>query len=123
MIAEIATSKGNRSRSIAGKSITTEVSIKPRGGRTSATGRRILINHRIDILPKAHAGDARRSDEGGVYRVGGHEYALTERTQLPNRDTIPRDDKGPALVQIAHDSAAFVAELSLGDPTRHSPLL
>jgi hypothetical protein len=99
--------------------MTTDVSIKPRGGRASTTGRRILINHRVDFLPKAYTGYAWRSDEGGQYGVGRHEDALTERTQLPDRDTIACDDERPSLVQVAHYAPAFVAEFSLGDPPRH----
>jgi len=99
--------------------MTTDVSITPRGGRPSTTGRRILIDHRVDILPKASTGDAGRAEKGGQDSVGRHEHALAKRTQLRNRDAIARDDEGSSLVQVAHDSPAFVPELSLGDSSRH----
>jgi tRNA(fMet)-specific endonuclease VapC len=96
------------------------VSIKPRGSRGSATRRNILIDHSVDIPPKACAGDARCSGEGRKYRVGRHEDALTKRAQLPDRDAIPGDDERSPLVQLAHDSTAVVAELALGDSMRSS---
>jgi hypothetical protein len=66
VIAEIATSIGSRVESIIGKSITTDVSITPRGGRASATRCRVLIDHRVHILPKSPARDARSSGESGM---------------------------------------------------------
>jgi hypothetical protein len=113
--AEIAISAGNRFSSMSGRSMRTEVSINPRGERGSASRRGILIDHAVDILPKTRAGDARRSGEGGDYRVGRHEHALTERAQLANRNPIPGDDERSSLVEVTHDSPAVVAELALGN--------
>src|SRR5262245_24748383 len=108
-MAEIATSTGNRVGSMADKSMTTDVSISPRGGRVSATGRGILINHRVHILAKAPARDARGSDEGSVDSVRWDEDARTKGVQLPNRDTIPGDNECASLIQFTHDSSALVA--------------
>jgi hypothetical protein len=100
--------------------MTTEVSINPRGERGSATRRGILIDHSVDILPKARAGDARRSSECGEYRVGRHEHTLTKRAQLPDGNPIPGDDERSSPVEVTHDSPAVVAELALGDSSSHS---
>jgi hypothetical protein len=45
---------------------------------------------------------------------------LTQRAQFSNRHAIARDDKSLPFVQGTHDSTAFVAELSLSDPSTHS---
>ena len=88
--------------------------------RDSASRRGILIDRCVDILPKACAGDARRSGEGGDDRVGRHEYALTKRAELTNRNPIPSDDERSSPVEVTHDSPAVVAELALSDPSSHS---
>jgi hypothetical protein len=123
VIAEIATSIGSRVESIIGKSITTDVSITPRGGRASATRCRVLIDHRVHILPKAPARNAWGSGESGMDDVGRDEDALAERVQLADRDTVPRDDERSPSIEIAHDASAVVAELSLGDPSRHAAIV
>jgi hypothetical protein len=103
--------------------MTTEVSINPRDGRGSATRRGILIDHRVKILPKARAGNARGSREGGEYGVGRYEHSLTERVQLANGDAIPGDDECSTPVEIAHDSPAVVAKLALGYSSSHSRIV
>jgi hypothetical protein len=73
----------------------------------------------VYILEKARAGNAWRSNEGSQHGVGWHEYALSKRMQFSNRDAVSGHDEHSSLVQVTHDSPAFAAELTLGDPSRH----
>ena len=61
----------------------------------------------------------RRTREDGCDGIGRHEYARSQRDQLPNGHAITRDDERFTLVQGPHDSSTFVAELSLSDAPAH----
>jgi hypothetical protein len=65
VIAETATSTGKSAGSISSKSMTTEVSMSPRGWRGSATRRWILIDQGVYVFPKTFAHDAWRPGECG----------------------------------------------------------
>lgn len=99
--------------------MTTEVSMSPRAWRPSGTWCGILIDHGVDVFPKARGYYAWRAGEGSQDSFGRHEYSLANGDQLADRYAIPYDDEGLPPVQGPHDSSAFVAELSLGDPSAH----
>jgi hypothetical protein len=49
----MASSIGKRVVSIDSKSMTTDVSMSPRGSRVSGTGRRVLVDNGVYVAPKA----------------------------------------------------------------------
>lgn len=77
--AEIAISCGSVAGSIRSRSITTEVSIRPRGGRRSATGRWILTDQTMDVPAEPRAGHTWGSGKDGGRRICRHEPACPER--------------------------------------------
>lgn len=117
--AEIAISIGSWLGSISGKSMSTEVSISPRGARSSAAGRDILVNHCVDIFAKAPRSNPRRSSERRQHGFGSHEGALPQRAQLSDRYTVACDDKRPSSVEVTHNAPALIAKLSLCNSPRH----
>jgi len=102
--------------------MTTDVSINPRGTRVSATWCHVLIDQRVDILPKAAANDLRRSSESGQDGLGRDEDALTKGTQLTDGHSIPGHEERSPFVEVPHDSPAVVAQLSLRDSSAHDQL-
>jgi hypothetical protein len=44
----------------------------------------------------------------------------TQRGKLADRDSIPGHDEGFALVKLAHNLAAVIAKLTLGDLSGHT---
>ncbi len=99
--------------------MTTDVSMRPRSGRASATGREILIEDGVYVLPEARARDSRRAGKNSQHGVGRYEHTLAQRTQLSHRNAIPRDDEGFSPVQVAHDAPTVVPEFALCDPSSH----
>src|SRR5262245_48456147 len=97
----------------------TEVSIRPRGRRVSATRGRILIDHRLHVLAKPasyETGSARKGCPGDVSR---DERALSHRDQLADRHAVARHDERLPLIEGPHDATAVVAQFPLGDPPAH----
>src|SRR5216684_3183946 len=123
VIAETAISSGKPADSISSRSMTTDVSMSPRGWRGSATRRWIPIDQGVHVFPKTSEHHARSAGESGKDRFGRYEHPLTQRNQLTDGHAIACDDECLALVQGAHDSPAVVAELSLGDPPTHCEVL
>ncbi|MEX2660922.1 MAG: hypothetical protein WD227_03285, partial [Vicinamibacterales bacterium] len=119
VIAETAISTGKSVGSISSKSMTTDVSMSPRGWRGSATRRWILIDRGVYVFPKTFARDAWRPGECGKGSFDRYEHALSQGNQLAHGHAVARDDEGFPLVQGPHDSPAFVAELALGDTSTH----
>jgi len=106
----------------AGWSIATDVSIRPRGWRLSGTGRGILVDQIVQILPKARGIHGRCTSQRVQKGGGGYEPAEPDRRQLSHRDSISSDHKGLSTIQGGHDLAAFVMEGPLGDLSCHAPL-
>src|SRR5207247_5555776 len=119
VIAETAISTGKSAGSISSRSMTTDVSMRPRGWRGSATRHWILIDSGVYVFPKTSGRNAWSARESGKGSFGRHEHPLSQRNQLTNRHAIACDDECLPLVQGPHDSPAFVAELTLGDPSTH----
>ena len=95
----------------------------PRGERESVTGRGILVDYGVNIPAKARARESWRPGERRQHCFGGYKDTLTQGNQFSNGYAVPRDDKRLSLVEIAHDAPAFVAELSLCDPSTHGRTL
>ena len=78
-----------------------------------------LVHNRVDVNPEALPIEHRRAREERNRRLGPNELPLTERRQLPDRNTVTSDDERLAAVERPHDLAALVAKLSLADLSRH----
>jgi hypothetical protein len=63
---------------------------------------------------------ARSASERGDGRLGAYESMPTQRGKLADRDSIPGHDEGFALVKLAHNLAAVIAKLTLGDLSGHT---
>ena len=125
--ADIAMSIGRSSALSISRSITTEVSTRPRGRRSlSATtpfipGPRswVLIYKPIDVGSELLVVDMTNAGKRGDGDLGRHKPAAANRPQLTDRRAIASHDERFASVELSHDLAAVVAQLSLTDLTRH----
>ena len=63
-----------------------------------------------------------RAGEYGLDGVRRYEHTLPERAELTDRDAVARDDERLALVELAQDAPAFVAEVLLRDALGHGGL-
>src|SRR5205814_675457 len=107
--APTATSKGSCDASSASRSMITDVSATPRGGRgRSATRGGILISHGVEVGPAALIVDAWCGPEYGDRGLGGDEAMAPERGELADGNAIAGDDEGLPLVELAHDLSAVV---------------
>src|SRR5258706_3049299 len=105
------------------RSMTTEVSRSPRTGRRSGIGYNVLASPRIDVGTEAAGVDGGRIPEDGNDRRRRHESMAPQGSQLAYRHTVASDDEGLPLVEPAHDLAAVIAELTLGDGFRHASMV
>jgi hypothetical protein len=81
------------------------------GRKALATRRGPLALRPIEICAEPVEFHPRSAPERGDGRFGGDESVPAQRGQLPDRDSIPRHDEGLALVKLAHDVAAVIAQL------------
>jgi hypothetical protein len=65
----------------------------------------------------------RSAPEGRHSRLGTYESMSTQRGKLANRDPVPGDYEGFALVKLAHNLAAVIAELALCDLSCHRAIV
>src|SRR4051812_23531548 len=100
--------------------MTTEVSRSPRAGRGSVIGYNVLASPRIDIGTEAPRVDSGRIPENRNDRRRRHESVAPQGSELAYRHTVASYDEGLSLIEPAHDFAAVVAELALGDGFSHS---
>ena len=84
-------------------------------GRLSATVSGVLACDGFEVGPEPAEVHRRRSAEDGHHRLGAHEPVPPERGELADWNPVARHDKRLALVEPAHDLAALVAKLPLGD--------
>src|SRR5437016_1276019 len=120
VIALTATSIGSSEGSMCSRSMTTEVSRSPRAARRSGIGANVLASPRIDIGTEAARVDGGRILEDGNDRLRRHESVAPQGSELSYRHTVASDDERFSLVEPAHDLAAVVAELALGDGFSHA---
>ncbi len=80
----------------------------------------ILIDYRVNVLPKTSGGQAGRTGERGQGSFGRNEHPSSQRDQLADGHAIARDDEGLAPIQGPDDPPAVVAELPRGDPSTHA---
>ena len=62
----------------------------------------------------------RSAPERGDGRLGAYESMPAERGKLADRDSIPGHYERLALIKLAHDLAAVIAQLALGDLFGHT---
>src|SRR5271165_5939358 len=116
----IASSFGSCSAAISSRSITTEVSMRPCDGREVLTTRRdLLAGGPIEVRSEPVELHARSASERRDGRLGAYESMPTQWRKLADRDPIPGDNEGFALVKLAHDLAAVVAKLTLSYLSGH----
>jgi len=99
--------------------MTTEVSRSPRAGRRSGIGYDVLASPRIDVGTEAARVDDGRIPEDGNDGRRRHEPVAPQGSELAYRHSVASDDEGLSLVEPAHDLAAVVAELALGNGFSH----
>src|ERR1700739_2991963 len=117
----MASSMGSCSASMWSRSITTEVSMSPRDARGVLAPRlSLLAGGPIEICSEPVELHPRSAPERGDGRLGADETMPTQRGKLADRDSIPGHDERLALVKLAHDVAAVIAQLPLGDPFSHT---
>src|SRR5437588_1662030 len=101
--AETATVAGREAASIRSRSITTEVSRRPRSRRASATGSRILIDQGVEVPAEASPLDPGRGAKSRHHVRGGNELPPRKRSELADRHPVARHDKGLPAIQRPHD--------------------
>lgn len=79
----------------------------------------VLASPRIDIGTEAVRVDRGRIPEEGNDCRRGHKSVAPQGGELAHRHTMASDDERLSLIEPAHDLAAFVAELALGDGFSH----
>ena len=85
-----------------------------------ATRRDLLAGGPIEICSEPVEFDWRSAPERGDGRLGADESMPTQWGKLADRDSIPGHDERLALVKLAHNLAAVIAELTLGDLSGHT---
>ena len=118
--AETASSPGRSPAETCSRSITTDVSMIPRGIGWSATRSGVVIERSVDIRPEPLGFNRGCPGERGDRGVGRHELARAQRDELADRHTVARDDERLAAVERAHDLTAAVAEFALRDLASHA---
>src|ERR1700691_4334712 len=109
------------------RSITTEVSTTPRRRRARSgttplipgPRSRILVYEAVDVGSKLLVVDMTHTGERRDGHLGRHELAAADRAQLAHGRAVASYDERLAPVELAHDLAALVAQLPLGDLTCH----
>jgi hypothetical protein len=91
----------------------------PRVGRGSGTGGRVLRYEVVQVRSELDDVDRRRAGKGGEDGCSINEASSSQRRQLADADTVPGDDEALSRVKSAHDFAALVAQLALGDLSCH----
>jgi hypothetical protein len=98
----------------------TEVSSRPRAGLTgSGTWQDPLVEHPIDVRAEGCGIDGGSTCKCLQRGGGWYELPSTERAQLSDGCAVARDYERFAAVELAHDLAAVIAQLTLCDLSRH----
>src|SRR2546423_9655373 len=104
VIAETAISSGRAVGSIRPRSMTTEVSMRPRRWRSgSGTRRGALIRKAVDIAAETIGVHPGRAGEGGAHGGSSDEASPPKRCQLADGNPVSGDDKRLAPIEFAHD--------------------
>lgn len=79
-----------------------------------------MIEQAIDVRAKTLGVNSTKVPESCSRLFCRNELPTAKRAQLPDRRPIAGNDERLAAIEIAHDRTTVVAELTLGDLTRHS---
>ena len=82
--------------------------------------RDLLADGPIEVGSQPVELHARSAPERRHNRLGAYESMPTQRGKLADRDPIPGHNEAFAPVELAHDLAAVIAELTLGDLSCHT---
>src|SRR5271156_1128760 len=95
--------------------------MSPCDGRGAlATRRDLLAGGLIEIRSEPVEPHPRSAPERGNGRLGAYESMPAQRGKLADRDSIPGHDERLAVVKLAHNVAAVVTQLPLGDLFGHT---
>ena len=95
--------------------------MSPCDGRgASATRRDLLAGCPIEIRSEPVELHPRSPPERDDGRLGAYESMPTQRGKLADRDAIPGHHERLALVKLAHNLAAVIAQLPLSDLFGHT---
>lgn len=95
--------------------------MSPCDGRgASATRRDLLAGGPIEICSEPVEPHPRSAPERSDGRLGAYESMPAQRGKLADRDSIPGHDERLTLVKLAHNVAAAIAQLPLGDLFGHT---
>ena len=86
----------------------------------SATRRDLLAGGPIEVGSQPVEVHARRAPERRHSRPRSDESMPTQWGKLADRNPVPGDNEGFALVKLAHNLAAVIAQLTLGDLAGHT---
>ena len=89
-----------------------------RGSVRSRPRLRVLIQNRVDVVPKPPRIDRGRAGDGCRDRSAPDELT-PDRAELTNRNAAPSNDEFLAAVESAHDLAAVVPKVTLTDDGAH----
>lgn len=83
----------------------------------------VLASRAIKLGVQPLEVDPCRALESRNCYAGTDESMATQRRELRSRSPVSGHDKGLAIGKLAHDFAAIVAQLALGDFGRHMTIL
>jgi hypothetical protein len=87
----------------------------------SATRCRVLGRVSLEVVAELRRVDPRSVTEHGERGLCADEAMTAHRNKFPDRDAATSHHERLATIEFAHDLAAFVAELPLGDFPCHNP--
>lgn len=95
--------------------------MSPCGRRgASATRSGLLARGSVEIRSEPVKINRRSAPERADGRLGADESMPAQRRKLSHRNSVPSYDERLALVELAHDLAAVVAQLALSYLLRHT---
>ena len=78
-----------------------------------------MVEHGVDVRPESVPCDGRRASKRGERGLRCDELARAKRDELADGHAISCYDERLSAIECAHDLAAAVAELTLGDLSGH----
>jgi hypothetical protein len=85
-------------------------------------GRDLLVGSPIEVGSQSVELDARSTSERRHSRFGMYESMATQGGKQRDRNPIPGHNEEFAVVNLAHDLATVIAQLTLSDLSSHTPV-